>query len=346
MPGAPSGPRSGCILSKNWREIGKRVWHYCRHVLPLVLSLGLVIWLVFFKVGTSQLLSSFREVNWPLLLIISFIQLIVLFLWDTFSLWWLYSQPDRQLSFWTVLYARCETMAWSAVNLEVGQAAFAVQLAEIVDESVAATLGRTVILGMFDFGVTTAFGLLGYLLNPTEQYRYLMVVCIVGLGGLLLLGLSVAYLVPQRWRDWIGSHNWGRWLRWWRWKHTFLLLLQRLVLILAIFLYAAGGLYIIGVPPIPGIGAEARVVFGVIPFVLLSEAIPSMGGLGTREAVLIYLTQGPPGAILGFSLIWSMSLIVGRMAIGAGSWIFTAWFAGKRPGRVDVGGRDRYDRVA
>lgn len=113
-------------------------------------------------------------------------------------------------------------------------------------------------------------------------------------------------------------------MKWWSWKHTIVLLLQRMVLELAIMLYAGAGLYLVGVPPHPDWASEARMVFGVVPFVLMSEAIPSAGGLGTREAVLIYLTGGPPAVILGFSLIWSMSLIIGRIGIGVGSWIFTS----------------------
>jgi hypothetical protein len=210
-----------------------------------------------------------------------------------------------------------------AVNLEVGQAALALRLSDVTDKTVSYTLSRTVVMGMFDFGVTTAFGLIGYLLVPTRRYRYLMWVCIVGLTGLTALALAVAYVFPQRWRDWMQKHKWGGWLKWWSWKHTIWLLLQRMVLELAIMLYAGAGLYIVGVPPRPTVADEIRMVFGVVPFVLLAEGIPSAGGLGTREAVLIYLTGGPPAVILGFSLIWSISLIVGRTAIGLGSWVFT-----------------------
>ncbi|HZU37338.1 MAG TPA: lysylphosphatidylglycerol synthase transmembrane domain-containing protein [Gemmataceae bacterium] len=311
-------------MAKSWREIGSTVWHYSQRALPLAVSLGLVVWLVFFKVGTAKLVDSVQQVNWPLLLGISFIQLVVLFLWDSFSLWWLYSQPNKKLPFKAVLSASTEAAGWSAINLEVGQAAFAVRMANMVDEPVATFLGRSIVMSMFDFGVTTAFGLLGYILMPTRRYRYLMYICIVGVGGLILLALAVAYLFPQRWRTWIQKHPWGRWLKWWSWKHTGLLLVQRVVLATGIFAYAGAGLALIGVPPHPTVADEARMVFGVIPFVLLSEAIPSAGGLGTRETVLIYLTGGPPGAILGFSLIWSVSLIIGRILIGTGSWIYTS----------------------
>jgi hypothetical protein len=326
-------------LGKSWRDIGAKAWHYWRRALPLVISVGLVIWLVFFKVGPTKLAESLAQVNWPLLVGISFAQLIVLFLWDSYSLWWLYVQPNEKLSFWTVLYARAETAAWSAVNLEVGQAAFAVRLADVIDEPVAMMLGRSIVMGMFDFGVTTAFGLLGYILMPTRRYRYLMWICIVGLGGLIALVLTVAYVVPQSWRDWIQQHTWGRWMKWWSWKHTGWMLVQRALLAIGIFVYAGAGLAIVGVPPHPNLGNEARMVFGVIPFVLLSEAIPSAGGLGTRETVLIYLTGGPPPVILGFSLIWSVSLIIGRILIGSSSWVFSV-VTGKSK-QEDFGGKEK-----
>ena len=321
-----------------WRETASTLWHFCRRALPLAVSLGLVIWLVFFKVGTAQLMSSMQQVNWPLLLGISLVQLVVLFLWDSYSLWWLYSQPNKKLPYKTVLYASTEAAAWSAINLEVGQAAFAIRMADMVDEPVAAFLGRSIVMSMFDFGVTTAFGLLGYILMPARRYHCLMWLCIVCLGGLVAVALAIAYLFPRRWRDWVCGRTWGHWLNWWSWKHTAVLLVQRVILAMGIFVYAGAGLAIVGVPPHPALGDEARIVFGVVPFVLLSEAIPSAGGLGTRETVLIYLTGGSPGAILGFSLMWSVSLIVGRVLIGAGNWIYSIVTGKSKPEELDYRG--------
>ena len=58
---------------------------------------------------------------------------------------------------------------------------------------------------------------------------------------------------------------------------------------------------------------------GLGPFVMLAEALPGTGGLGEREAALLYLLDPPEeqrAVVLSFGLIWSTVIILGRITIG------------------------------
>ena len=85
------------------------------------------------SVSPQRLLEALATSNWPWLVLAAAVQVIGLFLWDTVCVWWLFAQPDRRLPFRTVLRLRCDTVIWGAVNLEIGQAAFAWQLARTVN---------------------------------------------------------------------------------------------------------------------------------------------------------------------------------------------------------------------
>jgi hypothetical protein len=97
------------------------------------------------------------------------------------------------------------------------------------------------------------------------------------------------------------------------------LALLRLILFLLVYLYAGIGLVLCGVP------ADVSTVFGVIPFVLLAESLPGTGGLGERETALVYLlgAGGEQRAeLLAFGLIWSVVVILFRIAVGlVSSWL-------------------------
>jgi hypothetical protein len=101
----------------SWRQLGSRL---VRHVLPVVVSVGLVTWLIW-SITPQKLYQAFTTSAWPWLVVATVVQLVVLFLWDTFSLWWLFSQPDRRSPFAVVLRARTNSILWSAINLEIGQ---------------------------------------------------------------------------------------------------------------------------------------------------------------------------------------------------------------------------------
>lgn len=291
---------------------GRRLLHLANRIAPVLISLGLVAWLVW-SVTPSKLYAAFRASNWPALVGITLVQLVVLFLWDTFSLWWLFSRPDRQLPFRTVLRARTDSIIWSAVNLEIGQGVFAYQLSQMLGDSIPSALGRCGLLALFDFGTLQSLGLVGSFLYPHPYIRTLRWVCVASVAGLFLLYVVVQFL-PGRWRLWLIDIDWCDWLRWWRWRDAWRLWVQRLTLYALILLYAAAGLMICGIPISWGL------MLGAIPFVLIAESLPGTGGLGEREAALVYLVQSGGehrAELLCFGLIWSLVIIWGRIVIGS-----------------------------
>jgi hypothetical protein len=283
--------------------------------LPVLISLGLVTWLVW-SVSPRRLLDAFSTLNWPWLVLATVVQVVVLFGWDTLCLWWLFSQPDRRLPFRTVLRVRTDTVIWSAVNLEVGQGAFAWQLARAEDVPVTATLGRCFLLALVDTGTLLSLALVGSFLRPYPQTRPFRWVCVGGLAGLGGLVAAVR-LLPDHWRGRLTAQPWAGWLGWFDRRHALRLGILRLTLFLLVLVYAGVGLAMCGIPVGP------LTVVGIIPFVLIAESLPGTGGLGERETALVYLypwSEEHRAVLLSFGLIWSTVTILGRVAIGLISW--------------------------
>ncbi len=161
----------------------------------------------------------------------------------------------------------------------------------------------------------TSLALIGSFVWPTSTTDWLRWICVAALTGLLLFAIALKFL-PQRWRDWLAARPWAGWVGWFDWRRGVVLWLLRLVMFLLMLVYAGIGLAICHVPVSP-----ARVV-GIIPFVLLAESLPGTGGLGERETALVYLYPAPDSqaaVLLSFGLIWSVIVILGRVAIGVTS---------------------------
>jgi hypothetical protein len=281
-------------------------------LLSLAIS-GLLLYWLLMALSPAAILRAFTAPGWLSLVVATLIQFAVLYVWDTISLWWLFAQPERNVRFPVVWRARIESTLWSAVNLEIGQGVFAWKLARATGFSIPETLGRCVVLGMIDFGVMMALGLLACLLNPDPSIAFLRWVCGGCVGGLLLVGLGLAYL-PQRWRRWLQERDWGAWLAWWRWRHTLWLGVQRLVMFVLVLVYAGVGLALCGIPP------RIDTVLGVIPIALMAEALPAAGGLGPKEAALVWLlrstSQQQQALLFRFGVIWTFVVTLGRILVG------------------------------
>jgi hypothetical protein len=308
-------------LAERWRTLGSALFRYGKQVFPFLVSGGLVTWLVW-RITPEKLFAALSGSRWPWLVFASVVQLVVLFLWDTINLWWLFSQPDpsRRPPFRLVLRERCNSILWSAINLELGQGVFAYKLATALHESVGQALGRFLVLDLFDFGTLQSLGLLGSFLVTNPLIEIVRWVCLASTLGLIVLALLFAFM-PAPWRKWLEDKSWGSWLRWWGWRHSLLLWAQRLTMFLLVYLYAYVGLLICG------IALDARTVFGTIPFVLIAESLPGTGGLGERETALVYLLDpGDKAAVLlSFGLIWSTVVILGRILIGLGAAVVARW---------------------
>jgi hypothetical protein len=286
-----------------------------RKILPVLISAGLLTWLIW-SVSPGKLAAAFSITPWPWLLLATAVQVAVLFFWDTFSLWWLFSQPDRKLPFRKVLRARTDSALWSAVNLEIGQGVFAYTLAKMQNESVANAMGRCSLLALFDFGTLVSLGLIGSFVMPEPSYWYLRWICVGALGGLSLLAVALRF-PPSRWRRWLVEKPWAHWLAWWSWRHGILLVGQRMIMYLLAVGYVGVGLVVIHVP------VDFRLVFGRVPFVLLAESLPGTGGIGGRETGLVYLlgSERNRADLLVLGLIWSGFGVLARSLIGLASWL-------------------------
>jgi hypothetical protein len=302
-------------LARTWREIGSTLLRRGRQILPVPVSAGLIAWLVW-TISPRRLLDAFAATDWPWLVLATGVQVAVLFLWDTVCVWWLFSQPDRRLAFRTVLRLCCDTVIWSAINLEVGQAAFAWRLAEALGVPVKNTLGYCVLLALFDTGTMLSLALAGSFVFATPVTAHLRWVCVAGLAGLGLLAAAVKFL-PERWRGWLAGAQWAGWLAWLDWRAAWKLWALRLTMFLLVMVYAGAGLAICRVP------VDVRTVVGVIPFVFVAESLPGTAGLGQRETALVYLYPGGAehrAILLSFGLIWSTVVISARVLIGLVSW--------------------------
>jgi hypothetical protein len=304
-------------VTGTWRETGSKLIRWGRRLAPPVISIGLVTWLVW-KITPAKLWQAVETPAFPWLVLATAVQVLVLFCWDTVCVWWLFSVPDRRLPFRLVFRARVDTVIWAAINLEIGQAAFAWRLARITDDSVKRTLGRCLLLGMFDTGTLQSLALAGSFLTDEPFIRhYLRWVCVVIVGGLLGVA-AVLKLLPRRWYGWLAAQSWAHWLAWWTWRDAVTLWALRLVMFLLVLAYAWVALLLCGFP------AGFREVFGVIPFVIVAEALPGTGGLGERETALVYLLD-PVGdhraVLLCLGLTWSLVTILGRVLIGLAGWL-------------------------
>jgi hypothetical protein len=297
------------------QQTGSPLLRAGRRCLPVLVSAGLVAWLVW-RVSPEALARAAAVLNWPALVLLTLADLFALLLWDSVCLRWLFSLPDRPLSFGTVLRARARSYLWLVVNYELGQGALAWQLARARGLSLMSAISRCVLLALHDLTVLFSLGLGAALLNPDPWARPLRWVC--GGGLVVLAGVALALtLLPMGWRRRLAPR--ADWLGWWTWRHSATLLGLRLAFFLILVTYVAIGLRLAGIP------LEPAAICRVVPLVLLTEMLPSISGLGTRDTALLTLLHPSPelrGVVLAFSLLWSTVLLLGRAAVGlAASWL-------------------------
>ncbi|MCS6851279.1 MAG: hypothetical protein NZ700_08945 [Gemmataceae bacterium] len=276
----------------------------------MVVSAVLLAW-VFTRVPPQELASALHAVPGPWLLACTAGLVLTLYFWDAVCLRWLFSQPNTLLPLRPVLFARGLSYLAGAINYEIGQGLLAWRLAEVRHIPVLAALGRCFLLGLHDLAVLLAFGLLGALTSKHAQAGSLRWVCGGALGVLIGLGL-LARLAPTAWPQHRQPPRWWACLNWWGVGRSLRLCLLRGGYYLIILLYALVSL------PLCGVCVDYRVVFSVIPLVMVADGLPiSVSGLGTRETALLWLLPDvPANRLVAFSLLWSVGLMVGRATLG------------------------------
>jgi hypothetical protein len=286
-----------------------------RWLLALLISAGLLAWLVW-RISPEELAEAASRLPLVWLGIWTAGLVFALYCWDVVCLRWLFAQPDRTLSLRVVGGARAHSYVWSALNYGAGQAVLGWNMARAQEVPLASALSRCVLLVLHDAGVLIGLALIGVLACQVEEATARVWILVAGLGVLGSLALAF-WLLPLGLRERIAGTNWGLWLGWWTWRHSFRLVILRVVYYGLIVAYAVLALEHCD------IDLEFRVIFGVIPLVLLADSLPSISGFGTRETALVMLLPVPveqQAVILSFSLFWSAGLLTGRALIGLGNW--------------------------
>jgi hypothetical protein len=291
-----------------------------RGALPVLLSAGLIAWLVW-RVSPGRLAAAAAVLNWPALVLLTLAELLALLLWDTACLRWLFAQPDGRLPFAVVFRARARSYAWLVFNYELGQGVLSWELSRPRGMPLAGALSRCAVLILHDLAVLFTLGLAASFVNPDRIARGLGWVCAAGL--LVLAGLALApRLLPGRWLARLRRR--AVWLGWWTWRHSLTALGLRLLFFAIIMAYLATGLWLAGLPQ------GARGLCGIVPLYLLVETVPSVSGLGARDAALRGLLHPSPdqeGVLLAFTLLWSTTLLLGRAAVG----LVSVWLLAPAP---------------
>ncbi len=198
----------------------------------------------------------------------------------------------------------------------MGQATLAWHLSRAQEQPLAAALARCAVLALHDLAVLLGLGLAAALVNSDPRVQPLRWVCGSGFILMTALNLGMTWL-PPRWRQ--RRARWAGWVQGWSWRDSLTLAGLRLVLFVLLGTYVVVGLGLIG------IGPSTHIATGVVPLSLVAEAMPSVSGLGSRDAALLAILH--PGAeeqarVLGFTLIWSTGLMVCRLLIG----VVACWF--------------------
>jgi hypothetical protein len=141
------------------------------------------------------------------------------------------------------------------------------------------------------------------------------VFCATGLAFLIGAGLLVM-LLPASWRERVVRGRWRLWPEWWTWPRSLQLFGLRGIYYGMILAAVACGL------EAASVSLNRRLVCGVVPLVLLADGLPiSVSGLGTREtSLLLLLHPEEPASLVAFSMIWSSTLVIGRLVIGLAYW--------------------------
>jgi hypothetical protein len=296
-----------------------------RRILPVAGSLGLVGWLIC-RVPLSRVLQATYQVEWRLLAPLTMGLVTALYFWDAVCVRWIFAQAAGAVSYWTAVRARGSSYLLGAINYGLGQGLMAWIMARSLCISLAAALGRLLIIAYHDLWLLLAMGLVGSMGTNDPRWHATRLFCVAGLATLAALTVVVR-LIPSTWRQRIEGTRWSLSLSCWSWDRSLYLLAMRLTNFAISTAYAGAGLYFSHVP------WNGHELFRAISLIQLTEALPiTVSGLGTREAILLgVLNPERPEHCLAFGLVWSTGLIVGRLAIGLahlGIWGHSVWSIG------------------
>lgn len=288
-------------------QTARRRW---RKALPLLVSVGLMVWL-FRQVPFHAVLAAALQLPWQVLVPITVVMVLALYAWDGLCLPAVYGTNRSPFGYLAAIRARGLAYLLGAFNYELGEALVAWRISRVQKTSYIATLSRSVVLAYHDALLLAGAGLAGALVaDDLPVAPRVRLLCIVLLAGLLAAGAAIA-LLPRNLRRRFEATRWGAWLESWTWSRSLRLLLLRVVY------YAFFGVYATAVLRISGIELSWAAMLGTIPIVLLAVTLPSVSGLGPRETALCVLL-GPEHreVLLAIGLFMSTGQMLSRLAIG------------------------------
>jgi hypothetical protein len=281
-----------------------------RKILPVLISAGLVAWLVW-KVSPHRLLAAAEDCAWQPLAWATVALVLALYFWDAVCVRTVFAaEHGPRLSYGRALYLRGTSYLAGAINYEAGQALVAWSIARFQNEPFRSTISRSVMLAYLDMVLLVVMGLTGAVLSGDPQTHNARLFCLVALPLLLSVAVVIRFL-PSRQRERFKKSRWGIWMNSWSWGRTVRLVAQRIVYYGILVVYGAGALHICQISLAP------MQALNVIALATLVNSLPSAAGLGTRAAALILLL-GPQyeARIVALDIFWSAGLIAGRLAIG------------------------------
>jgi hypothetical protein len=289
-----------------------------RKILPLLVSFGLIGWLLY-RVSPGALLASASQLPWKQLTAATIAMALSLYLWDGVCLGAVYARDGVRLGYWRMLHIRGLSYLVGAVHSQLGLALVVWNVARYQAGSLIGTASRGVLLLYHDALVLVTAGLSGASFSGNPHAPGIRVFCGTALCLLISMAVAVA-LMPIAARQRFQRTRWGSWLGVWTWRHSLRLLFLRLIYYAIVGTYAALALRICRVH------LDHATVLSTIPLVLLAVSLPSISGLGTRETAL-YLLLGAEHreSLVAMGLFWSTGLIVVRLTIG----MVHLWFSGE-----------------
>jgi hypothetical protein len=291
------------------REIPMISGRIAKILLPPTISAVLLAGVVWW-VTPQRLAAAAAELDWLPLVGATAAMVIGLYIWDAVCLPAVYQVGGGRIRFLQALHLRGLTYLGGALNYELGQGALAWGTARTQGASFAAMLARSVLLAYHDMMVLLLAGGAGALLSSDERVVRLRPVIAVGLA----IGVGVAvfvWLLPNQWRNRLHWADKQVLLAGWNWRRSLRLIPLRTIYFGILVVYAMVALAICR------LAIDWQVALSAVPLVVLADGLPSFASLGSRETML-HLTLAPGeqnATLVAMSLVWSVGMIVGRLAI-------------------------------
>jgi hypothetical protein len=282
-----------------------------RLVLPWAVGLAIVAVLVV-RIDGAALLAAFSDSD-----LVRYFPIALAFvaLWLALDAWILsrlFSALGPRIAWARAAWLRASTYPLMAVSFHLGSAQWVAALAREDDRGLARCAGGMLVHYLADVAALAAVAFAGTWSGGGEAVAYLRLplgAIALLCGGILLAGrMSRAFLRDRAVLEALASLPTPA--------------IVELIAGRAAF-HASAALFVFLAAPAFGLSAPLGALIGRMPIVLAVASLPiSPGGLGTAHAAMLWLFEGfgSEARILAFGLIYSFTLSVLRLPLGAIAW--------------------------